>query len=63
MRPTRAERQRRRLAAEIRARARVLPEASDRIASSPSRIHAPFRDVVDAYQQTPESWRAVWEDE
>jgi hypothetical protein len=36
------------------ARARILPNVSTRAAPEPS---------ADAYRQTPESWRRVWEED
>ena len=60
---TRAERTRRRLEAEIQARARILPDVSTRSTPVPSRINSAIGAAIDAYRQTPESWRNVWNGE
>jgi hypothetical protein len=53
---------RRRMEAEFRARARILPDVSTRSPPAPSRIGSPFRAAIDAYRQTPESWLDVWDE-
>lgn len=53
----------RRLATETSARARVLPEPTPRTVAPPARLSTPFRAIVDAYRQTPESWESVWADD
>lgn len=60
---TRHELMQRRLEAERRARARILPDVSTRAVSAPSRFATPLRGVIDGYRQTPESWASVWDDE
>lgn len=65
MRPTRRERERRRLQAEIDARARILPEPSTRTAKPPARMNSlgdVYLDAVNAANQTPESWARTWAD-
>lgn len=60
---TRRERERRKLEAEIAARARITPDESTRSATPPARINSAFRAAIDAYRQTPEPWAEVWADD
>jgi hypothetical protein len=50
------------LDAEHRTRARILPDVSTRQTSTPSRFPTPIAEAIEAYRQTPEAWREVWEE-